>query len=68
MIKKVQKIGNSKGIILDQALLKLIDIQDDSEVEVKVTEEGLLIQKTEISSAYEKVSKKHKASLDKLGE
>lgn len=68
MIKKIQRIGNSKGIILDQTLLKLLDIQDDSEVEVQVKGDSLLIQKMSVSYAYDKVSKKHQASLDKLGE
>jgi antitoxin component of MazEF toxin-antitoxin module len=68
MIKKIQKIGNSKGIILDQTLLKLLDIQDETEVEVQIKDNGLLIQKMSVSQAYKKVSKKHQASLDKLGE
>ena len=68
MIKKIQKIGNSKGIILDQTLLKLLDIQDETEVEVQIKDNGLLIQKMSVSQDYKKVSKKHQASLDKLGE
>jgi len=68
MIKKLQKIGNSKGILLEKALLKLLKVEDDDRVEIIPHEEGLLIKKVDMQSAYEEVSKKHRKSLDKLGE
>ena len=68
MIKKLQKIGNSKGILLEKALLKLLKVEDDDRIEIVPHEEGLLIKKVDMQSAYEEVSKKHRKSLDKLGE
>jgi len=68
MIKKLQKIGNSKGILLEKALLKLLKVEDDDRIEIVPHEEGLLIKKVDMQSAYREVSKKHRKSLDKLGE
>lgn len=68
MIKKLQKIGNSRGVLLEKALLKLLKVEDDDQVEIIPQDEGLLIKKVSTKSAYEEVSKKHRKSLDKLGE
>jgi antitoxin component of MazEF toxin-antitoxin module len=68
MIKKLQKIGNSRGILLEKALLKLLKVDDDDQVEIIPQDEGLLIKKVSAKSAYEEVNKKHRKSLDKLGE
>jgi antitoxin component of MazEF toxin-antitoxin module len=68
MIKKIQKIGNSQGIVLDKALMKLLKVEDDDRVEIVPHNEGLLIKKVEAKSAYEEISKKHRKSLDKLGQ
>lgn len=68
MIKKLQKIGNSRGILLEKPLLKLLKVEDDDSVEIVPHEEGLLIRKVGVQSAYKEISKKHRTSLDKLGE
>jgi len=68
MIKKLQKIGNSRGVLLEKALLKLLKVEDDDQVEIIPQAEGLLIKKVDAKSAYQEVSKKHRKSLDKLGE
>ena len=68
MIKKLQKIGNSRGVLLEKALLKLLKAEDDDQVEIIPQDEGLLIKKVDAKSAYQEVSKKHRKSLDKLGE
>jgi antitoxin component of MazEF toxin-antitoxin module len=68
MIKKLQKIGNSRGILLEKALLKLLKVEDDDQVEIIPQDEGLLIKKVSTKSAYREISKKHRKSLDKLGE
>ncbi len=68
MIKKLQKIGNSRGILLEKALLKLLKVEGDDQVEIIPQDEGLLIKKVNAKSAYQEVSKKHRKSLDKLGE
>jgi antitoxin component of MazEF toxin-antitoxin module len=68
MIKKLQKIGNSRGILLEKALLKLLKVEGDDQVEIIPQDEGLLIKKVNAKSAYQEISKKHRKSLDKLGE
>jgi len=68
MIKKLQNIGNSRGIILEKALLKLLKVEDENSVEIVPHVEGLLIKKIDAKSAYQEISKKHRKSLDKLGE
>jgi len=68
MIKKLQKIGNSRGILLEKPLLKLLKVEDDDSIEIVPHQEGLLIRKVGVHSAYKEISKKHRKSLDKLGE
>ncbi|MFO7847320.1 MazE family transcriptional regulator [Rhodohalobacter barkolensis] len=68
MIKKLQKIGNSRGILLEKPLLKLLKVENDDSVEIVPHEDGLLIKKLDVQSAYNEVSKKHRKSLDKLAE
>lgn len=69
IIKPLQSIGNSKGVIIDQALLKMLDLdQPNAAVEIQLTEHGLLLKPSRIEKAYKKLSKKHRKSLDKLGE
>ncbi len=68
MIKKIQKIGNSKGIVLDKALLKLLQAENSETVELVPHEDGLLIKKKDTRNAYRYVSSKHRKSLDKLAE
>lgn len=66
MIKKLQKIGNSKGILLEKALLKLLKVEGDETIEIVPHEEGLLLKKVGAQTAYKEISKKHRKSLDKL--
>lgn len=68
MIKKLQKIGNSRGILLEKPLLKLLKVSDDDQVELIPQNDGILIRKVDAKSAYEEISKRHRKSLDKLGE
>jgi antitoxin component of MazEF toxin-antitoxin module len=67
MIKKLQKIGNSRGILLEKPLLKLLKVSDDDQVELIPHKDGILIKKVDASSAYGEISKRHRKSLDKLG-
>ena len=67
MIKQLQKIGNSRGLVLDKALLKLLKIEGDEMVEIVPRKDGLLIRRVDREAAYEAVSTRHRKSLDKLG-
>lgn len=68
MVKKITKIGNSKGIVLDKALLKLIGAENDEQLVIKHHESGLLLERISAKDAYAFISQKHRKSLDKLGE
>ncbi len=68
MIKKLQKIGNSRGIVIDSALLKLMNVDKDGSLDIEMTSEGLLLKPVSVSDVYKKVSKRYRKSLDKLGE
>ncbi|MCR9131168.1 MAG: MazE family transcriptional regulator [bacterium] len=68
MIKKIQNIGNSKGIVLEKALLKLLKVEEDDSVEIIPHSDGLLIKKVDVKSAYSQIANKHRISLDKLGQ
>ena len=67
MIKPLQKIGNSRGVVLDKALLKLLKIEDDGMIEIVPRKDGLLIRRVDSETAYEAVASRHRKSLDKLG-
>ncbi len=68
MIKQLQKIGNSRGIIIDRAILDLLDVPEDSSFEVTQEKGGLFLRPLTAQEAYKKVAKKHRKSLDKLAE
>lgn len=46
MIKRLNRLGNSKGIIIDKALLELLDI--DNEVEIFLYNNKIIIEKPKI--------------------
>jgi antitoxin component of MazEF toxin-antitoxin module len=66
MIKHLQKIGNSRGIVLDRPILELLHIEDNASFEVTQEKNGLFLRPLSASEAYRKVSQKHRKSLDKL--
>ena len=68
MIKHLQKIGNSKGIILDKAILNLLGIDGDSLFEIKAQDGGLFIKPLDAKQVYKNVANKHRKSLNKLSE
>lgn len=54
MIKKIQKIGNSQGIILDKTLLKLLNAENDCQIEIIPHNDGLLLKKSRGSVCIQK--------------
>jgi len=66
MIKKLQKIGNSRGIIIDKAILELLHIDEDASFEITQEKDGLLLKPLTAKEVYKKIAKKHRKSLDKL--
>jgi antitoxin component of MazEF toxin-antitoxin module len=68
MIKQLTKIGNSQGIILDKALLDLLNIKEGSSCEVTTKNGGFFLKPLDYEEIYEDLSKRHRKSLDRLGE
>ena len=66
MIKHLQKVGNSKGIIIDKPILNLLNINDNASFEVTTEKGGLFLRPISTKEAYSKISKKHRKSLNKL--
>ena len=68
MVKTLQKIGNSQGLIIDKAILELLDAKKGTKFEIKLQNGGILLKPLLMEKIYKRVSKKHRKSLNKLGE
>jgi antitoxin component of MazEF toxin-antitoxin module len=68
MIANLQKIGDSKGIVIDDSILDLLNIKQDSAFEVTHMAGGIYLKPLTVEQVYMKVSSKHRKSLDKLAE
>ena len=74
MTKRLQIIGNSAGIIIDKAILDLLRITSDTELDLQTDGERLIItpvrsSKTRagrVARAQSKVLKKHEQTFRKL--
>ena len=66
MIKHLQKIGNSRGIVLDKPILDLLHLDDNTAFEITQEKNGLFLRPLSSAEAYTKVAEKHRKSLDKL--
>jgi antitoxin component of MazEF toxin-antitoxin module len=66
MIKHLQKIGNSRGIVLDKPILDLLGVAPDGSFEILPQKEGLLLKPIDVKKAYKRIAKKHRKSFDKL--
>jgi antitoxin component of MazEF toxin-antitoxin module len=66
MVKHLQKIGNSRGIVLDRPILNLLNIDENAAFEVTHERNGLFLKPLSAAEAYRKVSQEHRKSLDKL--
>jgi len=66
MIKHLQKIGNSRGIVLDKPILDLLKIDENAAFEITQEKDGLFLRPLSAREAYQAVSRRHRKSLDKL--
>ena len=66
MIKHLQKVGNSRGIVIDKPILELLHIEDNAAFEITQENNGLFLKPLSASEAYKKISQKHRKSLNKL--
>lgn len=67
MIRQLTKIGNSQGLILDKAILDLLNIKEGFSFEITTRDGGLFSKPIDIKEIYADVAKRHRKSLDKLG-
>jgi len=68
MIKHLQKVGNSRGIVLDKPILELHHIADNAAFEITQEKNGLFLKPLSAEDAYRKISQKHRKSLNKLAQ
>jgi antitoxin component of MazEF toxin-antitoxin module len=71
LIKKLTKIGNSWGVILPTDLLKVVGIEDSSEVEISVKENQIVLRPTslkdrKVMKAFMKVLDQYDKTFEKL--
>lgn len=67
-IKTLQKIGSSTGIVIDKPILQLLNLDyEGAAVELEITKDGLLLKPSKVEEVYQKIAKRHRESLDKLG-
>jgi antitoxin component of MazEF toxin-antitoxin module len=66
MIKHLQKVGNSRGLVLDKPILDLLHVEENATFEITHEKNGLFLRPLSAAEAYAKISKKHRKSLDKL--
>lgn len=57
MVKHLQKIGNSRGIIIDRAILELLNIDEDASIEITPENGGLFLRPLSAKEAYRKIAK-----------
>ncbi|MBK6536192.1 MAG: AbrB/MazE/SpoVT family DNA-binding domain-containing protein [Deltaproteobacteria bacterium] len=49
MIKKLSAVGNSLGLIIERPILELLDIDKDTELEVRTDGEALIIRPVKLT-------------------
>ncbi len=71
-VKRLSRVGNSTGLILDRPILQQLDIQPDAEVEVSVENDAIVIRPhrhvsdDEARAAGRKVIQARRRLLDRL--
>ncbi len=68
MIRSLQKIGNSKGIVIPKAILEMLELDESGSFEVQIQDGGLFLKPINVKQIYKRLAKKHRKSLDKLGQ
>ncbi len=72
--KQLTKIGSSLGIIIDKPILDLLKITANTPLEVTTDGDVLILRPLRVAddasagSAYQRVARRHRASLKKLAE
>jgi antitoxin component of MazEF toxin-antitoxin module len=58
-----RKNGNSRGIIINRAILDLLQIDEDASFEITQEKDGLFLKPLTAEEAYRKIAKKHGKSF-----
>jgi len=66
MIKHLQKIGNSRGIVIDKPILDLLQIDKNGAFEMTQKDGGLFLKPLSAEQLYQKLSSRYRKALDKL--
>ncbi len=72
MRKKLSAIGNSLGIVIEKPILELLDIDRETELDMKTDGERLIIEpirvgkKARVKAAVQRAMATHDATLRKL--
>lgn len=73
MIKKLSAVGNSLGLIIERPILDLLDITEDTDLEIRTDGEALIIRPVKRSSKKERIREStarmiaaHETTLAKL--
>lgn len=70
MVKTLSKVGSSYSLIIDKALLQILDIEPDTPLEIKTNGKSLIItpiDKAELKASPD-VQRAFKASMEQYGE
>lgn len=75
LVKKLTRHGNSYALILDKALLDLLDIGQDTPLSIRVVQGGLLVtpapeedHRQRVKAASERANKRYSKVFKKLAE
>ena len=70
MRKKLTAIGNSLGVVIEKPILELLDIDRDTELEVRTDGKALIIEpvgkRQRVAEAAQRAMATHDATLKKL--
>ncbi len=74
LVRKLTQIGNSKGILLPQTVLEMLEWDPEGELELKIEGKKLVVSPVrrryatpdEAKSVADKVFKKHRRLMEKL--
>jgi len=76
MIKQLRKVGNSNALLLDKAVMELIGLEEDGQVQLKVHEGSLIVtpvqphvvDRERFEACLDRVTSKRRSVLRKLAE
>jgi antitoxin component of MazEF toxin-antitoxin module len=67
MVKTLQRVGNSRGIIIDKNILSILNVPENGAFDMTLENGAITLKPVNMEDTMEKIYSKHKASYDKLG-